>query len=343
MRAMRFVRVALLLLAVFAVLGVGGWLYIQDAFRQPVAPASEEKVIFEVDKGATLSAVGEALAHRGLIGDPRIWKVYLKLHPKAPTPKAGRHEVSPSMNIPELLEALAGKPLSEDVPLTMVEGWRLRDADAALADKGLVGPGAYLAATQDPSRFEIPFELPKGTKSLEGYLLPETYMVPKGKLDVEKLVQRQLDAFHERFVKPNADEIAKSKRSLSDLVKLASMLEREEPKPALRPKVAGVLYNRIDAGDPLGVDATSRYTLDEWNDRRAFLKKLRDPTDPYNTRLKAGLPPTPIGAPSLPSLLAALRPEPSKYWYYLHDADQNIHFAKTAAEHEANRKRYNVW
>ena len=99
----------------------------------------------------------------------------------------------------------------------------------------------------------------------------------------------------------------------------------------------------MDANSPLGVDATSRFTLDDWSDRRKFLAKLRDPNDPYNTRLKAGLPPGPIGAPSLDALLAALRPKASNHWYYLHDADKQIHFARNAAEHEANRRKYNVW
>ena len=80
-----------------------------------------------------------------------------------------------------------------------------------------------------------------------------------------------------------------------------------------------------------------------WNDRRAFLKKLRDPRDPYNTRLRKGLPPTPIGAPSLSSLKAALRPKKSRYLYYLHDSNGNIHFARNAKQHEANRKKYNVY
>ena len=111
----------------------------------------------------------------------------------------------------------------------------------------------------------------------------------------------------------------------------------------MRPAVADVMYKRLDKGTPLGIDATSRFTLENWNDRRAFLKKLRDPNDLYNTRLRPGLPPGPIGAPSIESLIAALRPEKNPYWYYLHDAKQRIHFARTAAEHEANRKRYNVW
>ena len=340
---MRVVRVVLVLFALLALGAGAGWYTLQSAFEEPVAPDSTETFTFEVKKGATLNQVGKALAEHGVIADARLWKIYLKLEPTAPNPKAGKHEIGPAMNIPQLLEALASKPISEDVPLTMVEGWRVRDADAALAAKGLIEAGAYIAAATDPRRFSVEFALPEDAETLEGYLFPETYMVAPGKLDVDKLVQRQLDAFYARFVKPNAEEISKSERSLSDLVVLGSMLEREEPKPETRPKVAGVMYNRLRNGDPLGIDATSRYTLDNWNDRRAFLKKLRDPNDPYNTRLKAGLPPTAIGAPSLPSLLAALKPEPSKYWYYLHDADANIHFAKTAAEHEANRKKYDVW
>lgn len=342
-RGVRAVRI-LLVLALLTAVGAGGaWLYIQQAFDAPAAPGSEQTVVFEVKKGATLAKVGLSLKAQQLINDAKIWRLYLRLNPTAPSPKAGKHKIGPGMSIPDILDALAQNPMSEDVPLTMVEGWRLKDADQALAAKGLIEAGAYLKAATNPGAFTVPFSLPKDSPTLEGYLFPETYMVPPGKLDVAVLIQRQIDAFSSRFVKPNAKEIADSPRSLAELVVLASMLEREEPKPSLRPKVAGVMGNRLEANTPLGIDATSRYTIDEWNDRRAFLKKLRDPKDPYNTRLKAGLPPTAIGAPSLPSLLAALRPEPSKYWYYLHDAKQNIHFAKTAAEHEANRKRYNVW
>lgn len=332
------------ILAVLFVLGIlalgGAYAYYDKSVSTPV-DASAQPFELEVKKGATLNTVGRELEERGLIRDANLWRIYLKLHQGAPSPKAGRHEVSASMNVPQLIEALAAAPIPDDVPLTMVEGWRLVDADAALAEKGLIEAGEYIAAASDPSRFTVGFPAPP--KTLEGYLLPETYMVPPGKLDVNLLIQRQLEAFERRFVKPHADEIAKSGRTLDDLVKLASLLEREEPVPETRPKVAGVMYNRLDSNTPLGVDATSRYTLVNWNERKPFLAKLRDPDDPYNTRLKAGLPPTAIGAASLPSLLAALRPEESKFWYYLHDSDRNIHFARTADEHEANRKKYNVW
>ena len=91
------------------------------------------------------------------------------------------------------------------------------------------------------------------------------------------------------------------------------------------------------------MDATSRYTLPKWNDRRAFLKKLRDPKDPYNTRLRPGLPPTAIGNADISSLEAAAAPTPSPYWYYLHDKTGQLHPSRSVKEHEAYRRKYNVY
>jgi len=317
-----------------------GWSYYKQQINGAIDSGQSEKLIFEVPKGASLLTVGKKLEKEGLIRDVLFWRLYLKQNPQQSV-KAGKHHVSKSMNIPELLTALSSVPLFDDVPLTMVEGWRLKDADEWLSQKGWIKAGAYLKATSNPKQFKIPYPFVGAT--LEGYLLPETYRVDKGKLDVNKFVQRQIDAFHTRFYLPHKKEITASKRELRDLVVMASMLEREEPKPSVRPMVAGVLYKRLDAKTPLGVDATSRYLLDDWSDRRKFLAKLRSRDDPYNTRLKVGLPPTAIGAPGLESLTAALRPKSNPYWYYLHDSDQNIHYGRNAAEHEANRKKYNVY
>ena len=94
---------------------------------------------------------------------------------------------------------------------------------------------------------------------------------------------------------------------------MASMLEREEPTESQRPIVAGILWKRLDNKWRLGVDATSRYTLDDWTDERAFRKLLRDPNDRYNTRLHYGLPPTPIGNPSLSALQAVIAPKRASF------------------------------
>ncbi|MDP2341956.1 MAG: endolytic transglycosylase MltG [Deltaproteobacteria bacterium] len=342
-----------LLLVVVAVVffagGVAGgvWTWLSNGSQSVWSTASGESpaVAFVVPKGATGQGLGKLLVEQNLIGDVRFWKFHLWQRAKDGkpfSPKAGKHELKGSMTLPEIAAALERSPAADDEPFAMIEGWRLRDTDAALADKGWIKAGDYLKATQSPGKFKAPFPLP--TTTLEGYLYPETYrVIGKPGFDVDVLVQRQIDTFVTRFYEPQKAAIASSGRSLDDIVRMASMLEREEPLPAQRPTVAGVLWKRIDKGYALGVDATSRYGLAEWNDRKEFLKRLRDPDDPYNTRLKKGLPPTPIGAPTVASLIAALNPEDNEFFYYLHDADKVLHPSRNGEEHEALRKKYNVY
>jgi UPF0755 protein len=302
----------------------------------PAVPGDDAPFEFVVPSGATAKGLADELEQAGLVSAAWRWKLYLR-QADASCLKAGWFRVRRSMSLHELLATLCGPPLPEDVPFTVVEGWRIRDIDAALAANGWITPGAYAAlATSKQVALPFPIEGP----TLEGYLYPETYRVDPDPFDPKALIERQLETFDTRFRKTHPDL---GNRTLQQIVVMASMLEREEPSPAQRPLVAGILWKRIDSGTPLGVDATSRYTLAQWNDRGAFLERLRDPGDPYNSRLHPGLPPTPIGNPTLASLEAATRPVASEYWYYLHDSNAQIHPARNAAEHEANRKRFNVY
>jgi UPF0755 protein len=336
----RFLLVVLGILVLAAAGAGGAFVWAEGQVQQAAAGPGAPTVEFIVQKGVTGRGLGPQLASQGLIQDARIWRWMLFRRGQF-APKAGRHAVSPSMTVAEIATALEGNPIPDDVPLKVVEGWRLRDTDEALAAAGLIKPGAYIAAASRPGDYTAKFPLPTGT--LEGYLYPETYRVPAGPLDVKLLIQRQLDTFAERFYLRHKDVLPKSGRSLHEVVIMASMLEREEPVPDQRPLVAGILWKRVDKGFPLGVDATSRYELPEWNDRAAFLKRLRDVTDPWNSRHRKGLPPGPIGAPAVESLEAALSPKPSEYWYYLHDAQRRLHPSRNAEEHEALRRKYNVY
>jgi UPF0755 protein len=302
------------------------------------APDPDATSSFELDvpSGASASSLTGQLVDKGLVSSAFTWKVYVRLH-DASCIKAGRHEVSPRMSIPELLDALCSTPLPEDEPFTVPEGWRARDIDAALADRGWLPAGAYLAVVEHKA-VPAPFEVSGPT--YEGYLFPETYMVVPKELTAEGLVTRQLDTFQARFLAAHPDL---GKRSLHDVVVMASLVEREEPSPANRPVVAGVLWKRLDHAWNLGCDATSRYTLAQWNDRDAFMVQLRNPGDVYNTRLRPGLPPTAIGNPGLASLEAALSPVETEWWYYLHDGTGQFHGAKDKAGHEANRRTFNVY
>lgn len=321
--------------------GAAGFLRLRAGAIGSRGPADSPDKVYELKKGMGGLAIGRDLHEQGFIESPLYWRFYLREHPGF-SPKAGKHKLSARMSIPEIAAVLEQAPLSEDEPFVMIEGWRLRDTDEALAAKGWIKPGEYIAAAKDPSRFKAPFALP--ARGLEGYLYPETYRVTvEGGFKPEVLIQRQLDTFAERFYQPHKDELAKCGRTLDEIVVMASMLEREEPVPKQRMTVAGILWKRIDKGFALGVDATSRYELADWNNRTEFLKKLRDPSDPFNTRVKVGLPPSPIGAPTVESLTAAMRPEKNEWLYYLHDSNKVLHPSRNAAEHEALRAKYNVY
>ena len=348
LKKLLIVVVVVVVIALGAVFG--GYSYLSSGSTSALSSSESPTVAFAVPKGATGNALGKLLVEQQLVADARFWKFHLwqrGQEGKPFQPKAGKHELKASMTIPEIAVALEKSPAADDEPFAMIEGWRLRDTDAALAEKGWIKPGEYLKATQNPQKFKAPFALP--TTTLEGYLYPETYRVvakdDEGKpaFNVDALVQKQIDTFVARFYEPNKGDLAKCGRSLDEIVKMASMLEREEPVPAQRHIVAGILWKRIDKHFPLGVDATSRYTLAEWNDRKEFLVHLRDPDEPYNSRLKTGLPPTPIGAPTVDSLIAAMKPQQNEFFYYLHDSDKKLHPSRNAEEHEALRKQYNIY
>jgi UPF0755 protein len=310
------------------------------SFDEPIEPGNEEPFVFEVPKGTTPGKLGPRLQDAGLLdGTALPWDVLLKVGDlDTSCIKAGKFELKKSMTLREVMKKLCGPPMADDVAFTVIEGWRIRDIDKALAEKGFITAGAYAEVALNKS-VEMPFPIESPT--LEGYLYPETYKIPAGGADVKKLIARQLETFQERFLVKHPDGFGK--RTLHEIVVVASMLEREEPKPVNRPIVAGIMWKRLDRKFGLGIDATSRYTLEDWNDRKAFLVKLNDPEDPYNTRKRIGLPPTAIGNPVLVSLEAAVNAQPTEFLYYLHDAQQNLHLARDAAEHEANRKKFNVY
>lgn len=303
----------------------------------PVHPGDDAELVFEVPSGSSATGLGPALVAEGLVSSELKWKLFLR-QTDASCLKAGRFTVRRSMSLNELLATLCGTPMADDVPFTVLEGWRIRDIDAALAAEGWIDEGEFTTVAEAKA-VDAPFDVPSTT--LEGYLYPETYMVSPTGFTPERLIERQLQTFKVRFLDQHPDGLGA--RGLHTVVVVASMLEREEPRPENRPLVAGILYKRLDNGYPLGVDATSRYDLAVWNDRSAFLANLRDEDHPYNTRHRHGLPPTAIGNPTVSSLEAAMNPESSAYWYYLHDSTGQIHPSRNAQEHEALRARYNVY
>jgi UPF0755 protein len=316
---------------------LSGCVLLKSQWDQPVDPLATTEVEFEVPKGASARSLGPTLEAQGLISAAWHWEAYLRLNDAGGCLKAGRFRVSPAMPVPELLGVFCGVPLADDVAFTVLEGWRIREIDAALVAEGWIAAGEYAALAAQPERFTLPFAL--AGDDLEGLLYPDSYRVEPDRWDTAAFIQRQVDTFAVVW----GELTVSGDRTPYDVVIMASMVEREEPRPANRALVAGILWKRLDGGWNLGVDATSRYSLDQWNDRGAFLKNLRDPNEAYNTRLRGGLPPGPIGNPGRSALEAAVAPEVSEWWYYLHDKDKNLHPARDSRGHEANRRKYDVY
>ena len=182
--------------------------------------------------------------------------------------------------------------------------------------------------------------LPADAASAEGFLFPETYQVAKRGTSADDVITKLLDQFGIEADTLNWSRAEDLGVTPYEVVTIASMIEKEAALAEERPVIAGVIYNRLEMGMPLGIDATLLYD-DPTPDGQLSTSDLE--TDgPYNTRLRVGLPPTPIASPGLASLQAALGPADTEYLYYvLCGRDGHHEFGMTLAEHEANRAACN--
>jgi UPF0755 protein len=147
-----------------------------------------------------------------------------------------------------------------------------------------------------------------------------------------------LGTFRKRIIAAHAEEIKAGGKTLADIVTMASLIEKESRYDDERAMVSGILWKRFDAGTLLGVDATVRYRVSKKTEPLTKTDLLIDSA--FNTRRIRGLPPSPITNPGESSIMAALQPKDSSYWYYLHGNDGVIRYAVTNDEHNVNKARY---
>jgi UPF0755 protein len=173
-------------------------------------------------------------------------------------------------------------------------------------------------------------------KDSEGYLFPDTYnFFP---WSTPEVVLTTLKKTFEQKTESLNEEISKSKRSLKEIIIMASLIEKEARGEEDRFIISGILWKRIEKGIPLQVDAPFLYILGKESSELTISDLSTN--SPFNTYRYKGLPPAPIGNPGLESIKASLRPTTSPYLYYLHDKNGNIYYAKTYDEHKQNIKKY---
>ena len=182
---------------------------------------------------------------------------------------------------------------------------------------------------------KVPAPFRKHARGIEGFLFPATYeFTPK--TTAKQLVEDQIDHFNGNWAKVDQRYAKKKQLTPYDVLIIASMVEKETIAPDERPKVAAVIYNRLKARMPLGIDATIRYGLDIPGTESLHVSQLES-NNPYNTRNRPGLPPTPIANPGLASMQAAAHPAKVKYLYFVRKPDRVHHFF-TASESEFFQK-----
>jgi UPF0755 protein len=194
-----------------------------------------------------------------------------------------------------------------------------------------LSPSRYLALTDGSARVPRPFLAQGGPPNLEGFLFPATYEFTK-RTTTPQLVDHQLAAFKKNWALVNMRYARSKNLTPYDVLIIAAMVEKEVVAPEERPLVAAVIYNRLHAGMVLGIDATIRYGLGVPPTESLRESHLNDPT-PYNTRIHAGLPPTPIANPGLASMQAAAHPAKVNYLFFVRKPDKVHHFF-TASERE---------
>lgn len=331
-RKKRSKAVKLFVACVFAFAVGGGW-YVTRL--RPVDAGSAARVTVTVPSGAGLSAVADDLEEKGLVRSSFAFAMHARWNGQDRLIRAGTYVLRPSMGAGDILDVLTGGEHHE-VSVTIPEGYSVADIDRMLAARGLAVTGAILECSKACEFDDMPF-LPTAadgpTGRLEGYLFPDTYFVGSVPVDPQQFLHRMLSNFQQKVL-----NTVDFNTELHDQIVMASLIEKEAANDAERAVISGILWKRYFEGITLGVDASVRYALGK--PTAALTREDLAVDSPYNLRTRQGLPPGPIANPGLASIEAALHPEETPYYYYLHGTDGQIRYARTNDEHNANKAKY---
>ncbi len=306
-------------------------------FYLPLKEKSSPPQIFQVKKGQGAFEIAKNLKKERLIKSEFSFLLYLVLKGKTKSLQAGYYLLSPSMTPFEIAQKLIeGDVIFEKI--TIVEGENKNEIAEYLEEKGILKKENFLEKIK-LKYWREKYEFLKDVKAedLEGFLFPDTYFVKKGETE-EEIISKFLDNFDKKVNEKLREEISEKGKSLYDILILASLLEKEVKTFEDKKLVAGILWKRLENEIPLQVDATITFITGK--------KTIKIPAEdlkidsPYNTYKYKGLPPTPICNPGLESILAAISPQQSDYWYYLTTPEGNTIFSKTLKEHNIAKAKY---
>ncbi|KJS20305.1 MAG: hypothetical protein VR72_15205 [Clostridiaceae bacterium BRH_c20a] len=320
-----------LLLIVFLVI----WLIFNNIFG-PNNPEDSNTYNINIKQGLSTSAIAQILAKEQIVNNPKYFQLYVRMNKMDGKLKAGDYTLSPSMTMKEIVDRLLeGQIITQK--FTIPEGYTLKQIADVLIAKDLVDEKEFWRVIEEDSfsQFDFLEDIPKGEKRLEGYLFPDTYLIPKG-MSEKQIVEMMLKRFEQVYNKLPENTSGLNKR---DVIILASLVELESLVDIDRPLIASVFLNRLRIGMKLDSDATLQYIFPERKTRVLYSDLEID--SPYNTYKYKGLPPGPIGSPGKASLEAVHQPGESKYFYFVAKKDGSGEhvFAKTHNQHIENKRK----
>ena len=274
---------------------------------------------------ADIDYLADTLKEAGLIEYKWLFKTFCRISNAEKKVSPGEYELKSSYDYRALIQHMRpGASGAVTVKVTLPEGFTMRQIFLRLEEKGVANFDDLMeAAANYTFNYSFLEGLPEGDATrLEGYLFPDTYEFYVG-MQSSSAINKFLENFH--YVQ--TDEMLRQAENLGlsmhDIIKVASMIEKEAANDNERSHIASVIYNRLNANMPLGIDATILYLFPEHEG--APTAEMLEMDSPYNSRLYTGLPPTPVSNPGLMSILAALNPDHTNYYYYALDTQSGEH------------------
>ncbi len=294
-----------------------------------------EGVYVDIPRGTSLRTISRILASQGVVRSRWVFEGLSRERSRR-TLEAGEYFFDRPVTSLQVFDALAnGRVLVRE--LVVPEGYSMFDVADLVEREGFTTRDDFLAAARDPA---FVHDLAPQAPSSEGFLFPATYEFPRHPSGHD-IVDAMVKHFRQEWSTLAAEQPNASGLPLEQVVTMASLVERETPKPEERPLVAGVFANRLRRGLPLQCDPTVVYSLELAGTYSGTLSAQDLPVDsPYNTYRHTGLPPGPIANPGEASLRAALAPATTDYLYFVADTEGGHFFSTTLAEHNRNVARY---
>ncbi len=319
----------------FILIFVLGVLYISYQVFLPVG-LKEAAMRYSVPKGVTTDQISNDLARKEIFHN--AFEFSLLHWFIGDTIKDGTYYFTQGMSEYDMYRAFITGPVRREKTITIIEGWTLNRIAEYLASQGLANVSVFLDETKKDWSTSYSFLINTGhVSSLEGYLFPDTYRVFED-ASSRDIIAKILSNFDRKFSEEMKRDARSVGLSIHEVVTLASIIEREVANDEDRKLVSDILQRRLKINMALQADSTVNYATGKSMPQASLSDISID--SPYNTYKYRGLPPGPIGNPSLSSLRAVIYPKQNPYFYFLTSADGKVHYSKTFEEHKRKKQKY---